>query len=794
MSRVLGKGPGQIINEKKGIYHEGPTLEKQIERLEGNLGWGRNRILNEITLKRLKKMLQVAKEGTVNNKIYNQKGNDGDNEPLDIESWSRNSQGARIYDNVLHRFATYNTLFTLSGINEKELMDHSFITNTAHDVIARSGGIGDPKLTPFSDKGLNPHETKNLSDKHDRVKNAKEVLKAGRDIFFEDVNLLSTVGPSEERGMADFVKMTFKLHEPYGISFVERVRASATLNGYRDHLDAPLLLTIEFKGFDEKGFEYKKYGQQGILIRKIPILITRVDMDVNEGGAIYDVTAVRHQDLAFDDRFKFPRTAISFTASTLRGATEQMAKKINESIKKERDEHKVREVLDQYIIEVDPEVENISKDYSNTADSVNNYVHPRSTKSNKKQILELDVAETTITSLVSITKLLEDLVRSTNGYEDLATDFWTAYLRRVGFLGDRADATKEKIKEFYESGKFEKTITENAFVPWFKIKTSCETDYSQFDNINKMHRKIITFKIIPHQIPVLKFIRPGVFAKAETMRGAVKKQYNYLYTGANTDVQNLRINYKTAYYMRNTIAVHKGNSGLWEKVDNIISRVFGKENTENKDVATLRSYPSIIRGRNILQTGKKDTGKEGAKQDFYDYLTNPTVDMMRIEMEILGDPAYICQDQFIPLNGSQQQNNSGGAYDPYQGCFNADNYSPLIELVYALPDDVNDKQTGLMFDQNSQLPEENLFFAGIYQVVKIESSIANGQFLQTLTCVRLNNQSGLGEDVQKIVKKGAGKFIDALKPDDIKKKADKVIDSNQKTRRRYLRRREKKNQ
>ena len=123
-------------------------------------------------------------------------------------------------------------------------------------------------------------------------------------------------------------------------------------------------------------------------------------------------------------------------------------------------------------------------------------------------------------------------------------------------------------------------------MPWFKIKTSCETDYSQFDNINKMHRKIITFKIIPHQIPVLKFIRPGVFAKAETMRGAVKKQYNYLYTGANTDVQNLRINYKTAYYMRNTIAVHKGNSGLWEKVDNIISRVFGKENTENKDVAS----------------------------------------------------------------------------------------------------------------------------------------------------------------------------------------------------------------
>lgn len=753
--------------KQKGIFKQfTKSIDKQVTQEIENITNNVDKGLNNRTKNFIKKKIDNTVKGySINNKNY-QSFETGSN---------TNSQGARIYDNVLHQFATYNTLFTLSGINEKELRDHSFTTNTVHDVIARSGGIGDPNVNRaiVNDLTIAGPQISEKARENKSYKDSVRVLKQGRDIFFEDVNLLSTVGPSEERGMADFVKMTFKLHEPYGISFVEKVRAATRLNGYRDYQDAPLLLTIEFKGFDENGIAYKQYGQKGILIRKIPILITRVDMDVNEGGAIYDVTAVRHQDLAFDDRFKFPRTAISFTASTLRSATEQLAKKINDSIEKERDEHKVREVLDQYIIEVDPEVENISKDYSNTADSVNNYKGPRGIE--RKQSLELDVAEATITDLVSITKLLEDLVRSTNGYEDLATDFWTAYLRRVGFIGNRADATKEKIKEFYESGNFERTITENAFVPWFKIKTSCETDYSQFDNINKMHRKIITFKIIPHRIPVLKFIRPGVFAKAETMRGAVKKQYNYLYTGANTDVQNLRINYKTAYYMRNTVEVGKGNSGIFEKVDNIISRVIGKENIENKDVATLRSYPSIIRGRNILQKGKDDIGKEGAKQDFYDYLTNPTVDMMRIEMEILGDPAYICQDQFIPLNGSQQQNNSGGAYDISQGCFNADNYSPLIELVYALPDDVNDKQTGLMFDQNSQLPEENLFFAGIYQVVKIESSIANGQFLQTLTCVRLNNQSGLGEDVQKIVKQGVSKFTESVTKENITKKAEDIV-------------------
>ena len=49
-----------------------------------------------------------------------------------------------------------------------------------------------------------------------------------------------------------------------------------------------------------------------------------------------------------------------------------------------------------------------------------------------------------------------------------------------------------------------------------------------------------------------------------------------------------------------------------------------------------------------------------------------------------------------------------------------------------------------MFEGKSTAPEENLFFAGVYQIVKIESKFINGQFLQTLTCVRMNNQQGKG--------------------------------------------------
>jgi len=733
-------------------------------------------------ISRFEKRKQIKKQQI--EKLKNETGTVFSNEKEDVANNSESlSRNLGIEPNHLHFFASYSTLFTLSGLNEDELKNPIlFLNNPVHDVIARSAGIGDPNVnrdvvnnlaTAGPQISIKDRENKEYED-------SIRILKQGRDIFFEEVNLLSTCAPSEERGMADFVKMEFKLHEPFGISFIEKVRACARLNGYKDHLDAPMLLTIEFKGYDEKG---QAFSPSQAMIRKIPILITKVDLDVNEGGAIYDVTAVRIQDLAFDDRFKFPRTAFDFTATSLQVAVDRIAEKLNEQIAKEKNEHKVREVEDKYIIDLDPDIVALAKDYSALAKSGHNFQKPETNdpRDNRKtrigNRITVDVAEGTVTNLISLTKILEDVVRSTTGFESITADFWTAYLRRVGFIEPGQEADSKKIKEFYESGEFEQKITENAFVPWFKIKTSVATDYSQFDNINKMHRKIITYKIIPHYIPVLKFIRPGMFAKKGAMRNAIKKQYNYIYTGKNVDVQSLRINYKTAYYQRNTIEVGKPNENVLEKLEKIVTRILPREDIENKDITTLRGYPSVVKGRNILNKGAEDQGIEGRKQEFFDYLTNPQVDMMRVELEILGDPAYICQDQFIPLDGQGNQTSSRERFSSNTRSFNVDNYSPLIEIIYSLPDDIDEKKEGLMF-RGTEVPEQNLFFAGVYQVVRIESSFSNGQFIQNLTCVRLNNQSGLGEDVQKITFNASDKFLKSLVADkvgDVKKDAENLI-------------------
>jgi len=118
---------------------------------------------------------------------------------------------------------------------------------------------------------------------------------------------------------------------------------------------------------------------------------------------------------------------------------------------------------------------------------------------------------------------------------------------------------------------------------------------------------------------------------------------------------------------------------------------------------------------------------------------------LRVELDILCDPAYICQDIYTPIHQDRNTRVSekDSVFDVQTQSFNADQFMPIIFVRYRLPDDLDEKE-GTMFSGKKRYRDENLFFSGAYQVVKVDSKFDNGQFLQTLTCVRMNNQQGVG--------------------------------------------------
>ena len=693
--------------------------------------------------------------------------------------------------NPLHLATTFNTIFTLSGLTEQEIRDKSFLTNAPHDIIARSGGIGESaNITenPVSLRQFDPGIVNRSRDFSNRYDDSVKILSRGHDMFIENVNILSTVGPNNERNLANFTKMEFEVHEPYGITLIEKVRAATALNGFLDYQDAPLLLTIEFKGFNENGqplyyggakasfTDYSgKGGAGGVhqgLIRKIPILIARVDFDVNEGGAKYNVIAVPYTDMGFDDRFKFPRTDIPIASDDAVAWTLKVQEHLDRQMQQEIDEKK-REHKDEYRFIIDREVITNGKVYESQSDSI----HTTS------QVLDLGTSEfgyfntgdtkqftkfAKANSFTALTKFFEDAVRQSFGYISLVQNFWEGYL---GSLRD--DGTPvysgisaknpESITKVLQSKEFANRIASDPFIPWFKIKSTVQTDTSRFDNITKMHPKIIIYRAIPYRIHVLKLMGAGMSVKADWSQ-YVRKEYNYIYTGENVDVQGLRINYKSAYYMRNVReAKSTTETGVWGEITQTIIEAFGQER-DPEPTLPLRQYPSILKGRSTAET----TNPENVKaQEFYDYLTNPEADMMRIELDILGDPAYLCQDIYVPTNTDANEEPIGGkgkVFDTSTHSFNADQFMPCINLVYRLPDDIDEKE-GTMFSGKEKFRDERLFFSGVYQVVKVDSRFDQGQFMQTLTCVRLNNQSGAGVPIDLVNSaiKGTKTIIDNAK-------------------------------
>ena len=110
--------------------------------------------------------------------------------------------------NPLHLAASYNTIFTLSGIRESEIRDHSFLKNAPHDIIARSGGIGENARIssggdPFAGTGGANADDKIVRDAYKdftgRYQDSISILKRSHDMFIENVNIISTVGPNAER-------------------------------------------------------------------------------------------------------------------------------------------------------------------------------------------------------------------------------------------------------------------------------------------------------------------------------------------------------------------------------------------------------------------------------------------------------------------------------------------------------------------------------------------------------------------------------------------------------------------
>ena len=544
--------------------------------------------------------------------------------------------------NVLHKFASYNTLFTLSALSQSEIRNtKTFFQSKPHDIIAQSAGIGataNYRQGPPGGGGRGfTGDNKKIIEENTNVRDAlyKAELEFNKnnDLYFKNVEITSVPGPNDMRRFTPVTRITMELEEPFGLTLIEKIKAAAAKNNFLDHLDAPYLLTIEFRGFDENGKPTTVDMDQ--TKRVIPVKLVRLQVNVNQGGATYSLIAIPYNEFAFSNVYMYPKTSgqLSSKSRTIAEVVANLTEVLNSQNEDDR-ENNLIEIPDQYQITIDEDLfPNEKLNFLLLAQA--GMFAPGDAGIPEQGTADIDVDYIKFTSGTSIMKMLEELMKAHPKFGVKTFEEWAKKVQAPGNSND------------YNAGK-------DAYFKYFTIRSTIEPLPSEFDKLRQTNKKLVKIVIEPYYISAYNVISAGLH-QAKNFATFVAKEYNYIFTGDNIDIQELDINYKVAYFQAKLRDAGPDGGREFTKNPNPQSLNAGTPTNPTApgpfDYMNLKSEVSLHKGANAGRTSPGD-----AKLDeFLDYITNPAADMVQVDMTILGDPAWIGQSQFIPPTPAPQE-------------------------------------------------------------------------------------------------------------------------------------------
>lgn len=653
-----------------------------------------------------------------------------------LNSSAINNKVRLLQPNELNKYTTFNYVWTLSAMTPLQVRNPKLIfSQPPFNIVARSAGIGTKNTSTdfgLTAGGVNAGDIDDLIILDDAsirsLKTAGEILNQNKDIYFERVIIDSVARPNQERGLMNFTKIEMTLAEPMGITLWEKIRAAAGNSGYVNHTVAPFLLTLEFRGYDSSG---NPVPSKDSLKRYFPIRLTRSDVSLKAGGSTYTLYAQPWTEFAMVNSFLYTRGSGEvgvFKARTFDEVFKKLEEKLD-SMQQEEVKKNLRQIADKYLFTIDSKLAKDLADYTNNNRSSLGFFE------NLKEIFGAKFFD--LRDKVSLAKVLEDFIKQAPKFKKvqrIVETYWKDVVEPA--IEAEAEAGDNNYKAFNNLS--------TEYVDWFKIITSVEVRKDEFDAILATHPYKILFHVAPYKIHILNFVRAGMGGLTSWGK-YVKKKFDYIYTGENTEILDLDISYNAGYYnsrlkQTNFDKIARVNLSKYDKVQHFFG-AYGQGYPE--PTLPLTEGVTTVSSKTSTALGLDD---DSQIQEFYDYLTNPKGDMVQVEMKIMGDPAFIGQDLMIPLEMPSKSGVvdsvrvgtvKGLDFDPQLGCFNFDRSEPIVQLNFLAPSDLNEN-TGL-YDFTSQPTPQ---FNGLYRVNRVESIFDGGRFTQNLQMTRYNNQRG----------------------------------------------------
>jgi len=635
-----------------------------------------------------------------------------------------NASGMLGTANRLHNYASYTyrlSLFMLSRDDYHKISDSPESFTPRNAIVSGAG-----KNVATTDSGT----------KHPEFND---------DFYFEELKIQTMVGMNRASKSSNILELNFTIVEPYGMTFLDRLLIATKGIGSKNYTDMPYLMQIEF-------FGHKDDGTTDFLpipgtLKRFPIRILALSIDVGTNGATYKVSASPYNNGAFDDNLAtagvnlqvngntvgkfFNDTGVANIGAAVQGAKEargdfsdfappikvssvqvsvdSFTAGLNGWFEYQKEEG-ARKHPDVILFSIDPAI-------ANSKILRTNIVPPKKTQMAKPGTTQASQVaggapiggdpnrkDWVINAGTTVQKVIDQVIR--------ASDYVHNQI---------ADPNDPKW-----AGKSSQQIADELKKPlqWYKVVPSIRL--GEFDEKANRFAKIITYHIKTYTVYDSKHPL-GPSKKPTTWQ----KEYNYLYTGQNVDILDFKIEFNALFYQ--LISINRS------------SQQTSEVNASGKKEATSMDLPTGKTGNNALQEERREIkGSDGnnaeSKTQTIDDIqknlySNAKADMINITLDIVGDPDFIKQDDVYinPSQGTYEANTKtengqiGG-----NGSLVMDRGELFAKIKFRTPVD-RSLETGLL-REDGRYRESN--FSGVYRILGVMNTFQGGQFKQNIDLIR----------------------------------------------------------
>jgi len=326
-------------------------------------------------------------------------------------------------------------------------------------------------------------------------------------------------------------RFNITVSEPNGVTLLDTIRKAANRLGIVNHQQAIYLLRIEFNGRTANG-AVRKHPQ----VFYYPVVIREFEFKVDEGGTMYYITAHENSTTAYNYLNNVIRNQITIEAATVGEFFDLFNQRINQSA-----EEAITYSTDQLY-----------------ADTINYEFDESISSWEQWQFQALAEKEThsgfNIISSGAGDSKLQITINNGSNLTDIVTVILglTAEYKNILLEGN---GSREYARERPNEDPRHKLDQ----LPVFH-KVQANLEYGEYDILRGEYAKKITYRIKPYIIAD-EIISPQVYInginnsqiqrqRVENLRQSelLRKKYEYIYTGKNTEVLEFDIKFDRAYY------------------------------------------------------------------------------------------------------------------------------------------------------------------------------------------------------------------------------------------------------